>query len=199
MLKIGLTGGIASGKSTVSAWLKSHGFPVIDADLIAREVVEPDEPAYGEIVKAFGRSVLNPDGSLNRQALGKIIFSDRNKRETLNHIVHPAVRKRMIERVSACEAGGEKVVFLDIPLLFEGGLWKWVDKTLLVYVTRAVQIERLTERNHLTEEEAIERIESQMPLESKRKRADAVIDNNGDRSKTESQLRALLKKWNLME
>ncbi|WKB36775.1 dephospho-CoA kinase [Terrilactibacillus sp. S3-3] len=198
MLKIGLTGGIASGKSTVSSW-QDRGFPIIDADVIAREVVESNEPAYNEIVKVFGPSILSPDGSLNRPALGQIIFADQKKREDLNRMVHPAVRRRMLEALSACEADGKKAVFLDIPLLFEGGLEEWVDRTLLVYVTRAVQIKRLMDRNQLSEDEAVQRIESQMSLERKKKLADAVIDNNGDFSNTESQIRSLLKKWNLME
>ncbi|THH01649.1 hypothetical protein EW026_g1084 [Hermanssonia centrifuga] len=130
---VGLTGGIATGKSTVSAQLKSFGLPVVDADLIAREVVEPGTPALARIVKHFGEDILLPSGYLNRPKLGSIVFNDEAKRKVLNGIVHPAVRKAMFWAVIRNWLKGHKLCILDVPLLVEGGLWKWVGKVVVVY------------------------------------------------------------------
>lgn len=130
---IGLTGGIATGKSTVSKLLKERHVPVVDADVIARQVVEPGTPGLAKIVKTFGRSVLLPDGSLDRKALGTIIFNDEQKRKQLNAIVHPAVRRAMLWGVIKCWLKGERFCVLDVPLLIEGPMWKLVCKVVLVY------------------------------------------------------------------
>jgi dephospho-CoA kinase len=197
-LSIGLTGGIASGKSTVSSMLIELGFPVIDADQIAREAVKPGEEPYKKIVETFGREILLENGEINRPKLGSIIFHDQEKRDLLNKIVHPFVRRRMIEQKEALFEKGEKAVILDIPLLFESKLTHLVDKTILVYVDADVQLERLMRRNDLTENEAKARIASQMPLVQKVPLADAVINNNGTIEETRKQLIHLLTNWQLL-
>lgn len=194
-LIIGLTGGIASGKSTVSNMLKEMGITVIDADIEARIAVNISEPAYQLILERFGTEILQHDGEIDRQKLGAVIFQDEEKRILLNEIVHPEVRRRMTEKKEAAIKRGEKVVVLDIPLLFESKLTYMVDKTILVYVDAAVQLNRLIKRNGLSEEEALARINSQKPLHEKRVLANAVIDNNGSLIDTERQLKEILQNW----
>ncbi|MED3571329.1 dephospho-CoA kinase [Cytobacillus praedii] len=193
---VGLTGGIASGKSTVSSILIEKGITVIDADIEARLAVENGEEAYYEIVRQFGDEVLLTDGSIDRGKLGSIIFHNQEKRLMLNNIVHPAVRKRMIEKKEMAIDNGKRLIIMDIPLLFESKLTFLVDKTLLVYVDETVQLDRLMERNQLSKEDAIARIRSQMPLKEKIHLADAVINNNGTIEETKKQLGDILKKWN---
>lgn len=195
---IGITGGIASGKSTASNMVREMGFTVIDADYASRVVVEPGQKAYGEIIDQFGESILHEDGTLNREKLGAIIFTDEEKRKQLNQIVHPAVRTYMNEEREAAFERGEKIVFLDIPLLFESKLTHMVDKTVLIYVDQDVQLQRLMARNNLTEEQAKARINSQMPLSEKKALADEVIDNNMDIDRTRSQLVSVLDKWGII-
>ena len=192
---IGITGGIASGKSTVSLYLQELGFTIVDADLASRAVVEPGEEAYHQVVKAFGEDILLTDGNIDRVKLGSIIFNDQEKRLLLNGIVHPAVRNWMRVKTEAALASGEETVFMDIPLLFESKLTFMVDKTLLIYVDEQVQLERLMNRNGLSETEALARINSQMPLADKKALADAVIDNNGDINETKRQVKAILSEW----
>ncbi|GGP13332.1 dephospho-CoA kinase [Oceanobacillus neutriphilus] len=198
-LVIGLTGGIASGKSTVAKMFVDLDIPVIDADVIAREVVEPGEEPYNQVVRAFGEEILNPDGSINRPKLGSIIFTNEEKREQLNQIVHPAVRKRMLKKKEDYIEQGEKCIVLDIPLLFESKLTSLADKTLVVFVDEKTQLKRLMERNKLSEQEALNRIESQMPLKEKAKLADELIDNNHTVEESKKQLLYLLKKWSVIE
>lgn len=195
---IGLTGGIASGKSTVSAMMRELGLPVIDADEAARAVVRPGEEAYQQIVAAFGPGILRADGEIDRAKLGAIVFNDEQQRKVLNAIVHPAVRKKMLAEKEAHIRSGAKTVVLDIPLLFESGLTHWVDKVLVVYVDDDVQLRRLMARNGFTEEEALARIRSQWPMAEKVKRADAVIDNNGTIEETRRQLLAILHQWDAL-
>lgn len=194
-LVVGLTGGIASGKSTVANMFKEMGIEVIDADIEARKAVEIGEAAYEQIVTYFGEDILNDDYTINRSKLGEIIFNDSVKRQKLNEIVHPDVRRRMNEKKAAAIMRGDQVVVLDIPLLFESGLKHMVDVVLLVYVEKDVQLQRLMERNLLTKEEALARIQSQMPIEDKRKLADKVINNNGSIDDTKKQLIELLIDW----
>ena len=131
---VGLTGGIATGKSTVSSQLKSkHNIPVIDADILARQVVEPHTRAYCQIVSFFGNEVIKPDGTLDRPKLGRIIFNDESKRRKLNSIVHPAVSRAMIWMVIKHWLSGQKLCVLDVPLLIEAGIWKWVGQVVVVY------------------------------------------------------------------
>lgn len=192
---IGITGGIASGKSTVSLYLQELGFTIVDADLASRAVVEPGEEAYHQVVKAFGEDILLTDGNIDRVKLGSIIFNDQEKRLLLNSIVHPAVRKWMRLKTEAALSSGEETVFMDIPLLFESKLTFMVDKTLLIYVDEQVQLQRLMNRNGLSETEALARINSQMPLADKKALADAVIDNNGDMNETKQQVKSILSEW----
>ncbi|UOE54646.1 dephospho-CoA kinase [Bacillus sp. CMF12] len=195
-LTVGLTGGIASGKSTVSSLLIEKGYTVIDADIEARLAVEKGEEAYQEIVRHFGERVLLKDGSIDRAELGSIIFHDEKERKALNSIVHPAVRKRMTAKKEQAISRNEQLIILDIPLLFESKLQYMCDKTLLVYADEDIQLQRLMQRNQLSEKEAMARIHSQMPLREKKALADAVIDNNGRIEETEKQLWDILRKWN---
>jgi dephospho-CoA kinase len=194
---IGLTGGIASGKSTVSEMLKKRGIPVIDADLIAREVVEVGKKAYTEIVNAFGKEILNEDLTINRARLGSIVFQNEDKREQLNSIVHPEVRLEMKRRQEQLISEGAKAVVLDIPLLFESNLKHLVDKVIVVYTGEKNQLERLMKRNNFSKKEALSRINAQMPLKEKVKFADAVINNDGTLEETEQQLENILMNWGI--
>lgn len=180
---VGLTGGIASGKSTVAELLREKGAVVIDADEVAREIVEPGEEAYREIVAEWGDSVLGPDGAIDRVKLGAIAFGDDRSRLKLNAITHPRVRQRMVARAEALGRlpSPPPVAVLDIPLLFENGLEGLVEETWLVFLDPAEQFERLMRRNGYSREEAQSRIASQMPLADKAARATRLIDNRGDR------------------
>jgi dephospho-CoA kinase len=196
-LVIGLTGGIASGKSTVSNILKEMNITIIDADVEARLAVEKGEPAYQKIVAAFGNDILLTNEEIDRVKLGSIIFHNAEKRQLLNSIVHPEVRKRMNNQVEAAKEREEQVVILDIPLLFESKLTHMVEKTILVYVDRDIQLKRLMERNDLSLEEAEARIKSQMPLSEKVALADAVINNNGSIAETKKQVIEVLNGWGI--
>jgi len=196
MLVIGLTGGVATGKSTVARYLRELGVPVIDADQLAREVVEPGEPALEEIRQRFGLGVIDAGGRLDRAALGAIVFRDEQARKDLEAIVHPRIRSRMRAMIEEYRRRGEPVVVCDIPLLFETGVGlDWVDRTVVVYVPREVQKARLMARNGYTAEEAERRIAAQLPTEEKARRADAVIDNSGDLDQTYRQVHRLWKEW----
>lgn len=195
---IGLTGSIASGKSTVSLMFDDFDIPVIDADKISREVVKPGERAYEQIVDTFGETILREGKSIDRKKLGAIVFEDEEKRKALNSIVHPAVREKMLERRDVYVESGSKSVVLDIPLLFEGNLTNFVDKTIVVYVDEKVQLGRLMERDGYSEEEAHQRINAQMPVKEKAELADAVIDNNRSKHDSYQQLEALLREWNVL-
>ncbi|AKR11457.1 dephospho-CoA kinase [Bacillus cereus] len=196
---IGLTGGIASGKSTVSEMFRELSIPVIDADIIAREVVEQGKPAYNKIVEVFGAEVIQQDGELDRPKLGSIVFYNEEKRLQLNKIVHPAVREEMNRQKEMYIKEGMQAIVLDIPLLFESKLTSLVDRILVVAVTPDTQLERLMKRNGFSEEEATARIQSQMPLAEKVKNADEVINNDGTIMGTKTQLQVILKKWNIID
>lgn len=193
---IGLTGSIASGKSTVSKMLKKKGFPIVDADEIARLVVEPGSPVLQEISRVFGQGILRSDGSLNREKLGRQIFGNVEERQKLNGIIHPAIRQEMLRQKEQLISTGSNTVIMDIPLLFESKLQSFVDKIIVVSVTAEIQKERLIARNVLSEEEADARIRSQLSIEEKELSADAVLFNNGPVEETESQLTEVLSKWN---
>jgi dephospho-CoA kinase len=188
-LNIGLTGGIACGKSTVSDMLVRRGAVLIDADRLAREVVEPGTPALAEVVRVFGQGVLRGDGSLDRQELGRLIFGNEEKRRTLESILHPPIRKRMLERMEEHERlAPDKLVVVDVPLLYESQLEDYFQEVLVVYVPEEVQLARLMERNGLSAEAAVERIQAQMPIEWKKEWADYVVDNSGTPADTEKQV-----------
>lgn len=195
---IGLTGSIASGKSTVAKMLKEYGLPIVDADVVARLVVEPGTPTLQKIVEAFGEEALTDDGAMNRQQIGAIIFHDEEKRKLLNSIIHPAIRQEMLRQRDEHLENGAKTVIMDIPLLFESQLQHFVEKILVVSVSEVTQLNRLMERNQLTEEEASARIASQLPLSVKELGADAVINNNGTIEETAEQLEDILRNWNVI-
>ncbi|MBF0706284.1 MULTISPECIES: dephospho-CoA kinase [Bacillales] len=197
-MDIGLTGGIASGKSTVAEMIRRYNIPIIDADVMARKVVEPGEPALEEIFRLFGEEMKDDNGGLDRKKLGSVIFKDDDKRKQLNRVLHPAIRKGMLDEAAAYKEQGNAHVVFDIPLLFESKLTHMVDQTLLVYVNADVQLKRLVERDGSTEEEATDRIHSQLPIEQKKKLADEVIDNMGTREETDKQLRNILTKWKII-
>jgi dephospho-CoA kinase len=194
---IGLTGSIASGKSTVSHMLGEKGYPIVDADKIARQVVEPGTPVIKEIAEHFGDEILNEDGSLNREKLGERIFKNEEERKKLNSIIHPAIRNEMIHQKEQWISKGAGTVILDIPLLIESKLQSFVEKIIVVSVTPEIQKQRLIARNELNEQEAADRINSQLPMVEKEAGADAVIDNNGTIEETKMQVETLLDKWNL--
>jgi dephospho-CoA kinase len=176
----GLTGGIASGKSTVSGFFADAGARIIDADEIARAVVRRGSPAYNEIIDFFGDSILLPDGEIDRKRLGDIIFNDPGKKARLDAIVHPRVYKRsqaLIAQIAARTP--EAVVILDIPLLLEAGMETGLQEVIVVYVPESLQLKRLMNRDGLDRQAAMARIHSQIPIEEKRGRASIVIDNSG--------------------
>ncbi|WP_438447969.1 dephospho-CoA kinase [Gorillibacterium sp. sgz5001074] len=188
-MNIGLTGGIACGKSTVSSMLVRRGAILIDADRLAREVVEPGAPALAEVVRVFGQAVLMEDGTLNRQELGKLVFGSEEKRKELEGILHPPIRKLMLERMAEYERSApDKLVVVDVPLLYESELEELFQEVLVVYVPPELQLIRLMERNGLSQEEASKRIQAQMPIEWKKEWADHVIDNSGLPEETEEQV-----------
>lgn len=192
---IGLTGSIASGKSTVSKILEKLGFPIIDADLVARQVVEPGTETLQKIEKIFGSEVIQDDGTMNRERVGALIFSDPAKRKQLNDIIHPAIREEMLLQRSVFLAAGYQTIVMDIPLLFESKLQHFVDKILVVSVTEENQLVRLMDRNGLDEKNAKARISSQLPMSVKEEGADAVIYNNGTLEETTYQLTRILDQW----
>jgi len=192
---IGLTGSIGTGKSMIAKRFKTLQIPVVDADLIARQVVEPGEEAYDRIVDTFGEAILQKDKTLDRKALGAIVFQNEEKRQQLNNIVHPAIRKEMLKQRDAYVASGATCVVLDIPLLYESKLTHFVDKVIVVSVNPDVQLQRIVERDEGTEKEAKQRIQSQIPVKEKAEMADAVIDNNGTIASSYEQLHHILSKW----
>jgi len=193
---IGLTGGIASGKSTVSSYIEEKGYSLIDADKIAREVVEIGEPAYNEIVEEFGSNILQEDKNINRKVLGNIIFNDEKSRQRLNSIIHPYIFKTIKLKVDEL-SDENKIVFLDIPLLFEQyDLWEEYnirfDEIWLVYLNKKLQIERLIKRDKISKTEALRKIESQMPIDTKKTRSSKTIDNSGDVEYLKEQINKML-------
>ncbi|NBI28306.1 dephospho-CoA kinase [Chengkuizengella marina] len=188
-MNVGLTGGIATGKSTVSNMLVERGARLIDADVIAREVVLPGHPVLKEVAEHFGQDILLEDGSLNRAQLGEIIFNDPSARKDLEGLLHPQIRSLMKERMAQYEMEEpERLVVVDIPLLFESNLQELFSSVVLVYVPESIQLERLMNRNQLSLEEAKKRIEAQMPIENKKKLADFIIDNSKSIEHTEKQV-----------
>jgi dephospho-CoA kinase len=191
-LLVGLTGGIATGKSTVSAMFRNLGCAIIDADQLARDVVEPGEPALREIVAEFGPGVLRPDGTLDRPALGAIVFGDSTRRRRLEEITHPAIRERFTRRVAELvEAGFTGVALFDAAVIVESGGYKTLDGLVVVVTDEETELARLMARDKIGREDAVRKIRSQMPVAEKARLADHVIDNTGDRSATEAQVRAV--------
>ena len=191
---IGLTGGIASGKSTVAKILERFGAAVVNADVLAREVVEPGREAWNEIVDAFGDQVLQPDRALDRQKLRALIFNQPEARKKLESIIHPRVRALADERIRKHAAAGYAVVVYEVPLLFEGNLHEWLRPVILVACDVDTQRQRLQQRDQLGAAEAQKHIDAQMSLEEKRRLADYVIENNGSLEDLEREVQAVLEK-----
>ncbi len=193
---IGLTGSIASGKSFVTKILKELGARIIDADVIARQIVEPGTVGWQQIKEAFGEEVLNPDLTVSRKKLADIVFPDRARMRKLNEITHPIIIQNIKEEINRFRmAAGEptRVLVVDAPLLIETGLHELVDEVWVVDIPEELQIRRLMERDGLTREQALDRIGSQMPAAEKKKYADVVIDNSGDFSATRKTVEDLWK------
>jgi len=187
---IGLTGGIASGKSTVTALLKEKGAAIIDADKIAREIMSKGEPAWFEVLNYFGDEILNDDRSdIDRKKLAHIVFSDKAKLEVLNNITHPKIIEEIKRQVEEYKKAGKKIIVIDAALLIETGLDKIADEVWVVAANEDIQLQRLMAREKdITKDEALKRIKSQMPLAEKLKFADRVIDNNSSIEETKKQV-----------
>jgi len=190
MRLIGLTGGIGSGKSTVARMLAGRGAALVDADLLAREVVEPGTPALAEIAAEFGPGVILADGRLDRTALGEMVFGDAARRERLNQITHPRVGSLMQERIAAALQSSAPLVVVDIPLLFETARQGLFEGVMLVWTPPQAQLTRLVVRDGWDEDEARQRVAAQMPIDEKRALATWVIDNSGSLADTERQVDA---------
>ena len=188
---VGLTGGISSGKSTVSSYLKQLKIPVIDADEVARKVVEPNSQGAIEIRKAFGSDVFEEDGSLNRQKLGALIFSNAENRQKLDDLLQPLIKIMILDEIEEYHQKGENMIVLDLPLLFEKQYEELCEEIIVVYVPKELQLERLMRRNQYTKQEALSRIDSQLSIEEKRKRATVLLDNQG----TIQQLYHQVEQW----
>jgi len=191
---VGLTGGIATGKSTVAQLLREHGLPVVDADELARQVVTPGALGLRQVVDRFGTKVLSPDQTLNRQALGQIVFQDQKARNDLEAILHPLIQQRRASERRRLEDEGQDLAFYDVPLLFEKNLQDEFDFTVLVYAPLDLQGARLAERDGLSEHDIDLRIRSQLPIDEKRALADYVISNTGDLAHLKAQVDRLLEK-----
>lgn len=192
MRLVGLTGGIASGKSTVSSMFKYNNIPVVDADVIARDVLKKGTGGYKKVVAAFGPDILQDDGQVDRLKLGQIVFSDASKRQLLNRLLAPYISSGIFSEVLKLWIKGHKVIVLDIPLLFEAKMDKWTKPIVVVWVDPQTQLRRLTERDNSTEEDARNRINAQMSLELKRNQADIVIDNTGSLEELQERFREVL-------
>ena len=192
MAVIGLTGGIASGKSTVAGMLAAEGAEIIDADLLARQAVQPGQVAYKAVVDAFGSRVVGKDGELDRQRLGVLVFADGVRRKQLESLIHPFVREETQKRrVEIARRRPGALIVLDVPLLFESRMERGLSEIVVVYVPRDLQLKRLMKRDGLSEDDARARISSQMDIEIKRGLATRVIDNSGSRAGTQRQVKAL--------
>ncbi len=193
---LGLTGGIAMGKSTISNFLRDKGIPIVDADEIAHTVLE-FKAVKVQLVKAFGTPILNEQKQVDRKQLGKIVFGESKKLGELNQIVQPVIRQEIIRQLKSFTT--EPVVVLDAPVLFEQGYETLVDCIMVVSTTPAEQLRRLVERDHLTREDAQKRIDAQMPIEIKQKKADVTIDSSGSIEATQKQVIEWLVKQNLLQ
>jgi dephospho-CoA kinase len=191
---VGLTGGIASGKSTVAAILRRFGAAIINADDLSREVVQPEQDAWKEIVDAFGPDILHEDKTLERRKLRQIVFDNPEARKKLEAIIHPRVRALAERKISELAAAGTSIIVYEVPLLFENQIHLWLRPVIVVACDIETQKKRLLERDHLTELEVHQHLDAQMSLEEKRKLADYVIENDGTLEELEQQVRAVLQK-----
>lgn len=191
MKRVGLTGGIGSGKSAVSARLAEHGARVVDADLLAREVVEPGTPGLGEVVEAFGDGVLQPDGRLDRPALGRLVFGDEGARARLNAVLHPRIRATTAAAVAQAERDGVEVLVHDVPLLIEVGLAGGYDEVVVVMASETTRLDRLVRLRGMDEAEARSRMAAQATDEERRAAATVLLDNDGTLEQLQAQVDAL--------
>lgn len=194
MLKIGLTGSIGTGKSTVSKLLRERGIAVIDADLLAREIVKKGQECLNDLKNVFGNQILTLDGELDRKKLGQIVFSDDGKLELLNSITHPHIRRRMKDQMNELESKNNKFIVLDIPLLFEAKMEDLVDIVLVVFAKEEIQIKRIMERDNCTQEEAMRIIKAQISQQDKISKSDYTIDNSGTIEELKEKLNGFLEK-----
>lgn len=192
MIKVALTGGIATGKSSVDKWLIENGYPVIDCDALVHESYETGGQLYTAVVETFGTKILNEAGTLDRRALSEIVFKDKTALEKLNQVTHPLVRQMVDVAVKSLFSKGNPLVFVDVPLLFEAGLQGDYDYSVLVYTSESLQLERLMLRNGYEREEAKRRILAQMPLEEKKALADYVLDNSKDKEALKEEVLTML-------
>ncbi len=192
MYKIGLTGGIASGKSTVVSMLCSYGAAIIDCDIIARDVVQPGSDGLQAVARAFGPQALLPDGTMNRAYIGSVVFHDAARKKELENILFPLIHQDIDRQAAMLEENGSHLVFLDMPLLFEVKYHSYVNEVWLVYVDAATQLTRLMARNGYTQEEALARIHSQFPIDEKKSLSQVIIDNTASLENTEKQVQ---KQW----
>ena len=193
MYKIGLTGGIASGKSTVVSMLRQYGAAIIDCDIIARDVVLPGSKGLQAVVRAFGPQALLSDGTMNRAYIGSVVFTNPAKKQELEEILFPLIRQEIRTKITQLEKAREAVAFLDMPLLFEVKYQSYVNEVWLVYVDAVTQLARLMARNGYTKDEALARIRSQFPIDKKRALSQVIVDNTASLEKTEEQVKAA---WN---
>lgn len=187
---LGVTGGIATGKSTVVNFFKAQGFPVVDGDQIARAIVEPKMPALTDLTKAFGLEILK-EGQLDRKKLGEIVFGDAKKRQQMDQILDGYLRKEITDQIKEASKTAPLVI-ADIPLLYEADYGQYMDQVAVVYIPEELQQKRLMERDHLTPAEAKKRMDSQLSIEEKRQRADILFDNQGTIDKTKEQVQSWL-------
>ena len=192
---IGITGGIGSGKSTVSRMIRERGYPVIDLDILAHRVIEPGEPAYRKIVARFGTEILGPDRKIDRRRLGQRVFPDQEARRELESFTHPEISTLMEREIQTHREEGCTLLFLEVPLLYEVGMDSWIRPVIVVKSPEAICIERLKSRKDLlSDQEILSRMRSQMNIEEKTRRADYVIDNSGNPENTRSQLNDIIQK-----
>ena len=190
---IGLTGGIATGKSTVANMFRDANIPLIDTDLIAREVLNIGTTGYNEVVEQFGEEILFSDKEINRKELGRIIFTNPKKRNELNNIVHPKVKQIVLEEIERYRRNNNHLVIVDVPLLYESKFDELVDDVIVVYTDHQLQLERLMDREQITDEYALMKIKAQMPLDEKVNRATYIIDNSASILETKKQFNLMLK------
>lgn len=184
---LGITGGIATGKSSVVQHFIDLGFPVVDADIIARHLLDQNEQAYNEVVKVFGSEILQENGEINRQALGTLVFNHPDKLKQLDELMAPFLQESILAAIKQASQN-QKLVIVDVPLMYEKGYDEWMDQVAVVYCTPEQQIKRLMQRNQLTEKEAKQRIDSQLPIEMKKLLAEVVFDNSNDLTQTIQQV-----------
>jgi len=188
---LGITGGIATGKSSVVQHIKQLGFPVVDADIIARHLLDQNMPAYNEIVKVFGSEILQENGEINRQALGALVFNHPDKLKQLDELMAPFLQESILAAIKQASQN-QKLVIVDVPLMYEKGYDEWMDQVAVVYCTPEQQLNRLMKRNQLTEKEAKQRINSQLPIEMKKLLAEIVFDNSANLKQTLEQVNTWL-------